>query len=323
MYIVTGGAGFIGSAFARKLNQEEISDILIVDELKSGESWKNLRKIRYKDYLDKDLFLQKIESGSSLGFTPKAIIHMGACSSTTETNADYMMENNYRYTKVLADYAVKNGIKFIYASSAATYGDGLQGYSDAENNLTELKPLNIYGYSKQLFDIYARDKGYFKQICGLRFFNVFGPNEYHKEDMKSVVLKSFYQIKEKGEVSLFRSHRSDYKDGEQKRDFVYVKDCCNIMWWLLNNNAGGLYNLGTGQARTWNDLVNSVYKAMDVKPNIRYIDMPDNLKKQYQYFTEADMSKLKNTKCPLNFLSLEESVKDYVQNYLLKDDNYL
>lgn len=322
MYIVTGGAGFIGSAMARKLNQEGVSDIIIVDELKSGDSWKNLRKIQHKDYLHKDLFLQKIES-NSLGFTPKAIIHMGACSATTETNADYMMENNYRYTKVLADYSVKNSIRFIYASSAATYGDGFSGYSDDESKLSELCPLNIYGYSKQFFDVYAREKGYLKNICGLKFFNVFGPNEYHKNDMRSVVLKSFYQIKDKGEVSLFRSHHPDYKDGEQRRDFVYVKDCCNIMWWLVNNKVGGLYNLGTGQSRTWNDLVNAVYKAMNIEPNITYIDMPANLQRQYQYFTEAKMDKLKAAKCPISFLSLEESVKDYVQNYLLKEDNYL
>lgn len=322
MYIVTGGAGFIGSAFARKLNLQGINDLVIVDELKSGESWKNLRKIHYVDYLDKAEFLKQIETGS-LKIKPKAIIHMGACSATTETNADYMMENNYRYTKVLADYSVKESIRFIYASSAATYGDGSKGYSDDESKLSELIPLNVYGYSKQIFDIYARDKKYLDKICGLKFFNVFGPNEFHKQDMRSVVLKSYQQIKEKGQVSLFRSHRPDYQDGEQKRDFVYVKDCCEVMWELLNNKVSGVFNLGTGKARSWNDLVKAVFKAMNLESNISYIDMPENLQKQYQYFTQAEMSKLQASKTKVNFSSLEDSVKDYVQNYLDKEDNYL
>ncbi len=322
MYVVTGGAGFIGSAFARKLNLEGIKDIIIVDELKSGDSWKNLRKIQYSDYLHKDDFLKQIEN-SALKIKPKAIIHMGACSSTTESNADYMMENNFRYTKVLADYAVKNDIRFIYASSAATYGDGSEGYLDNHDKLEDLSPLNIYGYSKHLFDLYARENKYLDKICGLKFFNVFGPNEYHKQDMRSMVLKSYIQIKEKGEVNLFRSHRPDFTDGEQKRDFVYIKDCTNIMWQLTNSKISGIYNLGTGQARSWNDLSNAVFKAMNLSPKINYIDMPDSLQKQYQYFTKAEMGKLNKACNSCKFSSLEESVKDYIQNYLDKDDKYL
>jgi ADP-L-glycero-D-manno-heptose 6-epimerase len=323
MHIITGGAGFIGSAFARKLNQEGINDIVIVDELKASESWKNLRKIKYADYLHKDLFLKQVEN-RKVPYPLTSIVHMGACSSTTETNADYLMSNNYAYTKSLADFAVENGVRFIYASSAATYGDGAKGYLDQEESLSQLLPLNLYGYSKQQFDIYATQKEYLNKIVGLKFFNVFGPNEYHKEDMRSMVLKSYLQIKESGGVKLFRSHRPDFKDGEQKRDFVYVKDCCEVMWWLLNEKkVNGLFNLGSGKARSWNDLMRSVFSALKVEEKIQYVDMPDSIRNQYQYYTEASMEKLAETGCPLNFTSLENAVDDYVNGYLIKEDGYL
>ncbi|MCO6431043.1 MAG: ADP-glyceromanno-heptose 6-epimerase [Deltaproteobacteria bacterium] len=321
MYIVTGGAGFIGSVFARKLNIEGIDDILIVDELGSTERWKNLRNIRYLDFLHKDDFIDKVRNVKLSN--PKAIIHMGACSSTTERDADYMMRNNYEYTKALCDYAIRTGVRFIYASSAATYGDGQHGYDDDLERLEKLVPLNVYGYSKHLFDLYAKRHGYFNNIVGLKFFNVYGPNEYHKEDMRSIALKSFQQISSMGQVKLFKSHRAGYTDGEQKRDFVYVKYCCDVMWWLLNNpSVNGLFNLGSGSARSWNDLVRAVFTAMKRPEAIQYIDMPHELRPQYQYFTEARMERLKAAGCPIISPSLEEGVKDYVCNYLTGGPNY-
>jgi len=323
MIVVTGGAGFIGSAFARKLNFEGVSDIIIVDELASTERWKNLRKINFQDYLHKDKFLELIQS-KKFGKKPSAIVHMGACSSTTERDADFMMKNNYQYTKSLAEFTLRNKVRFIYASSAATYGNGENGYSDLEKDLDKFTPLNVYGYSKHLFDKFAQRSKALNQMVGLKFFNVFGPNEFHKEDMQSVALKSYHQIKESGNVKLFRSHKSEYKDGEQKRDFVYIKDCIDVMWWFLNKpKANGLFNLGTGKARSWNDLVKAVYKALGKSPKIEYIDMPESLRKQYQYFTEAEMKKLTKAGCPVKFRSLEEAVSDYVTNYLEKEDSYL
>lgn len=323
MIIVTGGAGFIGSAFARKLNQEGHDDLIIVDELKSGENWKNLRKIKYLDFIHKDDFLTSVLSNNDR-LSPNAIIHMGACSSTTESNADYMMKNNFSYTKSLAAYALSKKARFIYASSAATYGDGTAGYSDSDDAMERYIPLNVYGYSKQQFDLFAKRSGLLSKICGLKFFNVFGPNEYHKEDMRSVVLKSYMQIKESGSVSLFRSHRADYADGEQKRDFVYVKDCCDVIWWLMQNpTVNGIFNLGTGKAESWNSLVSAVFEALEIKPQINYIDMPEKLRGQYQYFTQADMGKLRAAGYTTAFHSLKDAVKDYVCNHLQSHDPYL
>ncbi len=319
--IVTGGAGFIGSVFVQKLNREGIDDILIVDNLKDSIKWKNLRKLKFTDYMHRDDFLEKIKT-QKICYDPQAVVHMGACSSTTETNADFLIENNYRFTRILAEWAVEKNIRFLYASSAATYGDGKKGFSD-EADLNSLSPLNIYGYSKHLFDLYARRVGLLDKIAGLKFFNVFGPNEYHKGDMTSLVFKAFHQIKEKGSVNLFKSYRDEYADGQQMRDFIYVKDCVDVMWWLLMySQANGLFNLGTGRARSWNDLVNAIFKAMGKEPVIRYIDMPANIRVNYQYFTRAEMGRLKNTGCPLHFRSLEEAVQDYVENHLQVDQMY-
>ena len=313
--IVTGGAGFIGSAFVWKLNCEGIDDILVVDSLGNGEKWKNLVGLRYSDYLHKSIFLRKITS-DSLFFEPEAIVHMGACSSTTERDADYLMENNYRYTRILAEWAVQRGIRFLYASSAATYGNGEAGFSD-EADPSALRPLNIYGYSKQVFDLYARRGGLLDRIVGLKFFNVFGPNEYHKGDMASVVFKAFHQIAETGRVRLFESCRQDYADGGQMRDFVYVKDCVRVMWWLLiHPEVFGLFNLGTGKARSWNDLAEALFVALGLPPQVEYIPMPEHLRANYQYFTRSDNAQLQQAGCPLEFGSLEESVRDYTVNYL-------
>ena len=322
MIIVTGGAGFIGSAFIWRLNQEGIDDIVIVDSLGTDDKWKNLVNLRFTDYIHKDNFLRLI-CDDQLPFDVSAIVHMGACSSTTERDADYLWNNNYLYTKTLAEWALKRGIRFIYASSAATYGDGTQGFSDDHSKTSQLRPINMYGYSKQIFDLWVLRNSVEKKSAGIKFFNVFGPNEYHKEDMTSVIFKAFHQIKETGKVKLFKSYLPKYPDGGQMRDFVYIKDCIDVMWWLFNNPAAnGIFNLGTGKARTWNDLITAVFTAMGIKTNIEYIEMPESLRNQYQYFTEAKMDKLKAAGNPVAFSSLEDSVRDYVVNYLQKPDQH-
>lgn len=323
MIVVTGGAGFIGSAFVWKLNSEGIQDIVIVDELGHTEKWKNLVNRRYAEYIHKDAFLRMIQTGQ-VPFKPKAIIHMGACSSTTERNADYLMDNNYHYTCRLAEWSVPNNIRFLYAGSAATYGNGVQGFSDADSVTESLRPINMYGYSKQLFDLWVLRNKVSNKIVGLKFFNVFGPNEYHKEDMTSVVFKAYRQVLDTGRVRLFKSYRTEYGDGEQMRDFVYIKDCVEVMWWLMQHpEINGIYNLGTGRARTWNDLVKAVFSALGKEPHIEYFDMPPEIRDQYQYFTEAKMDKLRATGCPVSFRSLEEAVHDYVVNHLQRPDPYL
>ena len=323
MIVVTGGAGFIGSAFVWRLNQEGIDDIVIVDSLGTDDKWKNLVNLRFTDYIHKDNFLRLI-CDDQLPFDVSAIVHMGACSSTTERDADYLWNNNYLYTKTLAEWALKRGIRFIYASSAATYGDGTQGFSDDHSKTSQLSPINMYGYSKQIFDLWLLKNKLEGKIAGIKFFNVFGPNEYHKEDMTSVIFKAFHQIKETGKVKLFKSYLPKYPDGGQMRDFVYIKDCIDVMWWLFNNPAAnGIFNLGTGKARTWNDLITAVFTAMGIKTNIEYIEMPESLRNQYQYFTEAKMDKLKAAGSLVAFSSLEDSVRDYVVNYLQKPDQHL
>ncbi len=316
MIIVTGAAGFIGSCIVSKLNQNGENDIIIVDVLRKNDKWKNLRNLNYYDYLDRNQLLDYLKSHSDID----TIIHMGACSVTTETDTNYLMENNYRYTFNLAEHCVKHKIRFIYASSAATYGDGNMGYNDDENGLRKLQPMNMYGYSKHAFDLKALREGWLSEIVGLKFFNVYGPNEYHKNNMISVVYKAFKQIKEQGYVNLFKSHRPDFKDGEQKRDFVYVVDAVDIvLFFLKHKNKAGIYNVGTGQARTFKDLVSSTFIAMDLKPNIKYIDMPAEICDRYQYFTEAKMNKIQVAGYKNLPHSLEGGIKDYVQNYLLKD----
>jgi ADP-L-glycero-D-manno-heptose 6-epimerase len=323
MIVVTGGAGFIGSAFVWKLNSEGIDDIIIVDRLGRSEKWKNLVNRKYVDFFHKDDFLKMI-CDDTVSFNVEAIIHMGACSSTTERDCDYLMENNYRYSRKLAEWAVKKDIRFIYASSAATYGDGTLGFSDDDHVTKTLRPINMYGYSKQVFDLWVLKNQFERLFTGIKFYNVFGPNEYHKGDMRSVIHKSFGQIAETGKVRLFKSHRAEYGDGEQERDFVYVKDCVDILWWFLQNqNVAGIYNLGTGQARTWNDLVGAVFSAMGREPEIEYIDMPEAIQPQYQYFTEARMDKLRSAGNTIPFQSLEESVADYVVNYLENNEQHL
>jgi len=323
MIIVTGGAGFIGSAFVWKLNQEGIEDIVIVDRLGKTDKWKNLVNLRFVNYIHKDEFYDLIYN-DTLSFDVEAIIHMGACSSTTERDADYLWQNNFAYTGQLAEWALERNIRFIYASSAATYGDGKQGFSDDHSKISELKPINMYGYSKQVFDLRVLRHSWEDKIAGIKFFNVFGPNEYHKGDMTSVIFKAFNQIKETGKVRLFKSYLPQYPDGGQMRDFVYIKDCIDVLWWLFKNqDVNGIFNLGTGKARTWNDLISAVFAAMGTRQKIEYIEMPEPIRNQYQYFTQAEMDKLHSVGCPVSFSSMEDSVRDYVVNYLQKDDPHL
>ena len=322
MIVVTGGAGFIGSALVAKLNAEGIDDIMIVDDLAASEKWKNLVKRRYVDYLHKSVFLNMVDTGR-VHFPVEAVVHMGACSSTTERDANYLMENNFHYTCLLAQWALEKGVRFIYASSAATYGDGARGFTDDDETTLRLRPINLYGYSKQLFDLRVLREGMADRVAGIKFFNVFGPNEYHKGDMTSVVFKAFHQIRDTGRVRLFKSYRPEYPDGGQERDFVYVKDCVQAIWWLLNHReVNGIFNFGTGLARTWNDLIRAVFAAMNLAPAIDYIEMPETIRGQYQYFTEAKMDKLRTAGYPVSSGALEETVADYVR-FLSDPDPYL
>ena len=327
MIIVTGGAGFIGSAIIAALNQRGITDIVVVDQLASDQRWKNLRNLSFADYLEKDDFLGVVTE-NRIKTPVKAVFHLGACTDTTETNASYLIKNNYEYTKLLAQWASDSKIRFIYASSAATYGDGSEGFSDDEDKIEKLRPLNMYGYSKQLFDLWAKRMGLLEKIVGLKYFNVFGPNEYHKANMRSFILKAYEQVNALGTVRLFKSCSPKYADGEYVRDFIYVKDAVDMTLFFFDNpKISGLFNIGTGMARSWNDLVKAVFSALGKDPKIEYIDMPENLRAQYQYFTQADISKLlkagykkqahgeqSRTTTPL-----ESAISDYVQNYLISN----
>ena len=317
--IVTGAAGFIGRNVVAELNRRGQQELILTDQLGTDEKWGNLRGLFYEDILSPGAFLDRVESGQFKD--AQAIIHLGACSSTTERNADYLVENNYRYTRRLCEFSLSHGIRFIYASSAATYGDGSKSYSDDDAVTPTLHPLNMYGYSKHMFDLWALKTGALKQIAGLKYFNVFGPYEDHKGDMKSVVAKSYLQIKQQGRVRLFKSYNPQYADGEQMRDFVYVKDAVAVtLSFLENTNVNGLFNCGTGKARTWKDLVTAVFHAVKMPVQIDYIDMPEAIRGKYQYFTEACMDKLRSAGIKHSFFKLEDAVADYVDSYLSKKE---
>jgi ADP-L-glycero-D-manno-heptose 6-epimerase len=320
MIIVTGGAGFIGSALIAGLNARGVEDILVVDILGTDEKWKNLRGLRYVDYIEAQAFREMFSAGRN-DQSIEAVFHMGACSDTTETDSSYLVKNNYEYSKIAAQWAIRQGARFIYASSGATYGDGSRGFSDEKEHLEELRPLNMYGYSKHMFDLWARRRGLLDSIVGLKYFNVFGPNEYHKGNMRSFVIKAFEQIDRKGKVGLFRSYRVDYFDGEQKRDFVYIKDAVDMTLFFLDNpKVNGIFNIGTGSARTWKELAKAVFASMGEEASIDYIPMPEELREKYQYFTEADIGKLRRAGYDKQTMSLEEAIDDYVQNYLIKNE---
>lgn len=315
-YIVTGGAGFIGSNLVAGLNARGIENILIVDHLGKTGKWRNLTGLAFEDYLDKQAFLDLVLQGKMKDV--QAIFHMGACSSTTEDDAGYLMCNNYHYTRSLCEWALIQNTRFIYASSAATYGGGERGYSDEEAQLPHLRPLNIYGYSKQVFDLWAWRQGLFNKIVGLKFFNVYGPGEDHKDSMRSLVHKAYFEILRTGQIHLFKSYRDGYADGEQERDFVYVRDAVKVAFHFLDHpDCSGLFNCGTGQARTWLDLAQALFAAMERTPEIQFTDMPDSIRDKYQYHTQADLSKLRDAGYTEVFTSIEDGIRDYVTRYLI------
>jgi len=315
--IVTGGAGFIGSCVVRHLNDLGYNNIVVVDNLASTEKWKNLVGKTLSDVLHKSqLFDWLVGREDEIA----AIIHLGACSSTLELDANYLLENNYRYTRRLAEYALQHNKRFIYASSAATYGDGELGFTDNEEEISTLSPLNMYGFSKHLFDLWAKNEGVLDKLVGLKYFNVYGPNEYHKGRMSSAIVRMVPDVAEKGEIRLFASDQpGHYEDGEQKRDFIYVKDAAKMTCAFLENGASGLFNIGMGEAISWNRLARAVFKALGKQEKITYIDMPADLKGKYQYFTQAEMTKTKKALGDkATCMNFEAAVDEYITNYLVK-----
>lgn len=330
MILLTGGAGLIGSAILWQLNREGREDVVVVDHLATGEKWQNLRALKFADYFEKDEFKALMEAGKfELGkenryfFTE--IIHLGACSDTTEVDASYLAGNNFAYGKMLAEYAVRSSARMVYASSAATYGDGEQGFTDDEDGIFKLRPLNKYGYSKQIFDEWLYMRKWLKDdipfsnasFAGVKYSNVFGPNEYHKAHMRSMLLRSFEQIQSKGSVGLFRSYRSEYGDGEQVRDFLYVKDAADMTLFVLRKGreARGLFNVGYGDVRSWNDLAKACFAAYGKEPVIEYIEMPVELRGRYQYRTCLDISKIRKLGYDKTLTSLEDAAADYCRYF--------
>ena len=315
MIVVTGAVGFIGSCLVKTLNDKGFQDLVLVDDFSNEEKNKNLtnknfeRKIHRNDFIN---WLQ--ETQEEINF----VLHIGAKTDTTLFDIKVFDELNLNYTKSIWKICSEKNIPMIYASSAATYGNGEFGYDDDESKINQLQPLNPYGQSKQDFDVWAlQQKNAPPFWAGLKFFNVYGPNEFHKGRMASVIFHSFYQIKKEGFVKLFKSHKPEYADGEQLRDFIYVKDVCSVILFLMNKTAkNGIYNLGTGKARTFNDLQNNLFAALNLKSKIEYVDTPIDIRDKYQYFTEANMQKLIAQGYQQAFASIEEGVKDYVQHYL-------
>ena len=316
--LVTGGAGFIGSALVWALNRRGCDNIVVCDILGTSEKWRNLVSLRFADYVEAADLLPRLQNDALGKFD--TVLHMGACSATTEKDATYLAKNNYEFTKDLAHWSLAHKTRFVYASSAATYGDGEAGMADDETKLDTLRPLNMYGYSKHLFDLHAKRAKFLDKIVGLKFFNVFGPNEDHKEDMRSVVHKSFKQVVMENVIRLFKSYHSDYRDGEQMRDFLYVKDAVAMTLHLAATpKANGLFNIGSGEAHTWNELALAIFDALNRRPNIEYIKMPEQLRAKYQYFTEANITKLRATGYKDPVTPLADAVEDYVCNYLAPD----
>lgn len=314
-FIVTGGAGFIGSNLVNALNERGHDDIIIVDHLSTPKKKWNLDRNQFRVYYDKTEFRSLLQSNQVPDVD--GVFHLGACSSTTETNEVYLTDNNFHYTRDLCEWSIRKGARFVYASSAATYGDGEKGYSDSDAITPTLVPLNLYGRSKQQFDLWALNTGAIRSIAGLKYFNVYGPWEDHKGDMRSLVNKSYDQVIRDKKIILFRSHKSDYQDGEQNRDFIYVSDAVAVTLFLYDHpEVSGLFNCGTGQARTWVDLANALFDATGISPHIEFVDMPESIRDKYQYHTQADMSKLIHAGYGNPFLSIEEGVRRYVQDYL-------
>lgn len=324
MHIITGGAGFLGSALLWRLNTLGIEDVLVVDNLGQSEKWRNLVKARYTDYMHRDAFLEAIGAGK-FPFQVDSVTHLGACSSTTETDCDFLMGNNFHYSQAVCRFALERGARFINASSASTYGAGEHGFSDDIAVIPSLRPLNMYGYSKQLFDLWLLREKLDQSVASLKFFNVYGPNEYHKGPMMSVAGKLFGEIGATGKASLFASNRPDLADGDQKRDFVYVKDCVDLMAWLLLDAplVNGIHNVGTGTAATFVSVARAVFAAMNRPPEIVYRPMPENIAANYQNYTCADMAWLAASGYGGKFMDINDGIDDYVRNYLATSDAYL
>ena len=324
MIVITGGAGFIGSVLLWKFNELGRKDILLVDQQAQGSpKWANVRKQSFDSYLESDEFITRLEKGEFNGRV-EALFHMGACSDTTEMDRVYLRENNSRYSERVARWCADQKVYLAYAASAAAYGGGEKGFSDDDALTPQLKPLNPYGQSKLDFDVWVLKNGLEKKITGLRYFNVYGPNEYHKGGMRSMAHKGFEQVSATGKLRLFKSYKKEVSDGGQKRDFVYVKDVVDAMIWFWRHpGVKGIYNLGSGKAQSWNELAEALFLACGKKKHIVYFDMPKNLKNQYQYFTEASLKKLRSAGCTAVFLNLAHGVTDYVHNYLFKKDPYL
>ena len=324
LIIITGAAGFIGSALVRHLNDQGLSNLLLVDDLKKGLKWKNLVSKSFIDLISKEELFTYLNKNKSDQLPVKAIIHLGACSDTLEKDASYLLENNYHYSVRLASWALEEGARFIFASSAATYGDGALGFKDNEEKIATLQPINMYAFSKQLFDLWAKREGLLSKIVSLKFFNVFGPNEYHKGHMASMIFKMYKKALKGESIGLFKSNDPEYKDGEQKRDFVYVKDVVNMTASFIfeNSEVSGLFNIGSGKASSWNEVAQNLFAALNKEPRIEYIDMPADLSRQYQNFTQSDMAKFQKKCKNFSSRSLKESIFDYVQNYLLKDQTW-
>jgi ADP-L-glycero-D-manno-heptose 6-epimerase len=313
--LVTGGAGLIGSALVWALNRQGHDRILIADILDRSAKWRNLAPLRFDDYLEAEALLPALDRGVFSEI--KTILHLGACSSTTETDAGHLIRNNYEFTKSLADWAVRHGVRFVYASSAATYG-ALEGTVSESSDLAALRPLNMYGYSKHLFDLYASRHGLAPRILGLKYFNVFGPNEYHKGDMRSVVHKAFEQIRDTGRVKLFKSYRPEFADGGQRRDFLYVKDAVAMTLHLADQpGTNGLVNIGSGRSHTWLELVEPIFRALDKPRQVDFVEMPETLRPQYQYSTCAAIDRLRQSGFTRSIPPLADAVTDYVTGYLV------
>jgi ADP-L-glycero-D-manno-heptose 6-epimerase len=327
MYVVTGGAGFIGSNLLAALEERGDGELVVVDRLRANDKWRNIAKREVREIVSPDHLFPFLEANKK---KIRMVFHMGAISSTTETDADKIVENNFNLSCALFAWCTENAIRLVYASSAATYGDGSQGFDDdfGVTPLSLLQPLNAYGWSKHLFDRrlarHALRKGKMPpQWVGLKFFNVYGPNEYHKGGQQSVVSHIFPHAETGGAAQLFRSHNSNYADGGQMRDFVYVQDTVEVMTWLLDHpEVSGLFNLGTGKARSFLDLANAVYRALGREPHVKYIDTPLAIRDKYQYFTEARMERLRSAGYDRQFTPLEQGITDYVTRFLATSDRY-